>query len=321
MLPSFIFLRVGVPVVVHGGVRTIWLLHLFSGRRRRGDCHFWIEHLGDFIPGFDIKILSVDTAIDAELGNLDRGPHFSRLLQIIRKRHFAAGLTGPACETFSAARHIVLEGGRHPRPLRSAAMPWIHAGRSCRELFQTLIGSRLLLHSLWLELELVLSGGGSLMEHPKEHPDSTRVSIWRLLIHRLWHMQLPGAIEHHVEQWQFGSGGVKPTTLRALNLGPSHLIATVFSQGTDPTLVRPSCPLKGRDSSGRFRTAAAKEYPSALCRSLVLGVLTGLRHRIQTEGIVEASPLSTDEHAWIAALHQASNASSLSGHFLPDFQG
>eukprot|EP00435_Cladocopium_sp_Y103_P032318 s136_g8.t1 len=108
-----------VPVTVENGVPTIWILHLFSGRRRRGDCHFWVQCCQSLLSGFAVRILSVDTAIHSQLGNLDRGPYFDMLLRIIRKSFFAAGLTGPPCETFSAARHIQLQSPRQPRPLRS----------------------------------------------------------------------------------------------------------------------------------------------------------------------------------------------------------
>ena len=71
-----------VPITVEDGVPTIWILHLFSGRRRRGDCHFWCEGCHGILPGYNVHILSVDTAIGAELGNLDRGPIFDRMRNI-----------------------------------------------------------------------------------------------------------------------------------------------------------------------------------------------------------------------------------------------
>ena len=37
----------------------------------------------------------------------------------------------------------------------------------------------------------------------------------------------------------------------------------------DPLLTRPNNPLRGRTADGAFRTAAAKEYPSLLCRALI----------------------------------------------------
>ena len=273
-----------VPIVIEEGVPTIWILHLFSGRRRRGDCHYWCECCHGILPGYVVRILSVDTAIDSKNGNLDRGSVFTRMLRIIRKKRFAAGLTGPPCETFSAARHLVLEGERHPRPLRSSDLPWLMHDRSTKELYQTMIGSRLLMHSLIAEATLVLAGAGSLMEHPTEHPDEDRASVWRTQCHQNWIMQLPDAWQHGIEQWRFGSVGVKPTTLRALNLGPPEVVHRALHEHADPLLLRPKNPLRGRSADGSFRTAAAKEYPSRLCRALVVATLKGLRYRIAQHG-------------------------------------
>ena len=239
----------------------------------------------------------------------------------MRKRFFASSLTGPPCETFSAARHLVLPGTRHPRPLRDVQTPWLIPERTLRELYQTLIGSRLFFHSLIAEVEVVLAGGGAIMEHPREHPQEDRASVWRLPCHRLWIMRLPHAHEHHIEQWQFGSPGVKPTTLRALNLGPARIVESAFLEGVDPLRVRPQNPLRGRSSDGRFKTAAAKEYPSSLCRSLVIATLSGLKHRLEQGGWVEGNSLTPEEAAWITNLHNSAQQPALSGSYLPDFQG
>lgn len=310
-----------VPVSYEDGTPVLWILHLFSGRRRRGDCHFWTECCSGVLPGFIVRILSVDTAIHPVHGNLDRGPVYDRMLRIIKKRFFAAGLTGPLCETFSAARHIDLPDQRHPRPLRSSEFPWLLADRSCREMFQVLIGTRLLFHSLIAEVSLVLAGACSLMEHPTENSDSNKVSVWRLNCHSDWVMALHEAKQHKIEQWKYGSRGIKPTTLRAVNMGPPALVEKVLEQNTDSTLVRPCYALAGKHGDGSYKTASAKEYPSHLCRAMVLATLYSLKHRIDSCGVVQALPLAADEHEWISALHACAIQDSLSGKFLPDFQG
>lgn len=310
-----------VPVSFEHGKMVIWILHLFSGRRRRGDCHFWVDCLQGFIPQCTIKILSVDTAVHETQGNLDRGRIFTQLLAIVRKRFFASSLTGPPCETFSAARHLVIPGTRHPRPLRDVQTPWLLPERTLRELYQTLVGSRLFLHSLIVEVEVVLAGGGTLMEHPREHPNEDRASVWRLPCHRLWIMNLPNAYEHHIEQWRYGSPGVKPTTLRAVNFGPAHVVERALLDGVDSLRVKPQNPLRGKSSDGRFKTAAAKEYPSSLCRSLVIAALSGLKYRLEHGGWIESDPLTPDETAWITSMHNSAQQATLSGTYLPDFQG
>ena len=122
------------------------------------------------------------------------------------------------------------------------------------------------------------------MEHPTEHPDEDRASVWRTQRHQNWIMQLPDAWQHGIEQWRFGSVGVKPTTLRALNLGPPEVVHRALHEHADPLLLRPKNPLRGRSADGSFRTAAAKEYPSRLCRALVVATLKGLRYRIAQHG-------------------------------------
>ena len=310
-----------VPIVMENGVPTIWILHLFSGRRRRGDCHFWCECCSGILPGYKVRLLSVDTAIDPKLGNLDRGGVFDRMIRIVKKKHFAAGLTGPPCETFSAARHIILEGEHHPRPLRSADFPWLLHDRSDRELHQTMVGSRLFMHSLIVETTLVLAGAGSIMEHPAPHPDESRASVWRTTCHKDWIMQLPDACRHEIEQWKYGSAGVKPTTLRALNLGPEAIVSRALQAGADPLLLRPCNPLRGRASDGTFRTAAAKEYPTLLCRAMIVATLEGLRHRITHFGTIPSQALTQAETDWMTSLYRTACQSNLSGTYLPDFQG
>lgn len=86
--------------------------------------------------------------------------------------------------------------------------PLILPNRAMREFFQTMISTRLLLHSLILETEVVLSGWSSLMERPREHADADRVSVWRLALHRQWMLRFPDAFGHQFGQWQFGSAGV-----------------------------------------------------------------------------------------------------------------
>ena len=66
----------GIPHTMENGRPVIWLLHLFSGRRRSGDCHSWVTRLGGALwPGVDIYLLSFDTALHATVGNLLRGDH------------------------------------------------------------------------------------------------------------------------------------------------------------------------------------------------------------------------------------------------------
>eukprot|EP00435_Cladocopium_sp_Y103_P045576 s2481_g13.t1 len=157
------------------------------------------------------------------------------------------------------------------------------------------------------------------MEHPEEPRDEEKVSVWRLRFHEQWMMKLRGAVRHHIEQWLFGATGVKPTCIRALGLGPAELVGRVFQTNTEPWRVKPLRELRGRDDKGRFRTAKAKEYPSSLCKALVLAMLQGLRHRIRSEGVRTPVQLSDFEQTWVNGILE--RAQDLSRDtFLPDYQ-
>lgn len=102
----------GIPVVEGAdGSLTLYILHLFSGRRRTGDCgsflhEVWQQHFGT--TPIKVVLLSVDTAVDEKLGNLDTGHSWDMILSLAQAGAFGLGLGGPPCETWSAARHIEL---------------------------------------------------------------------------------------------------------------------------------------------------------------------------------------------------------------------
>lgn len=315
------FAKPRVPICLEDGQPVIWLLHLFSGRRRVGDCHWWLEHIGRFVlPGFRICLLSVDTAIDKRFGDLSTGPTLRLILNMARRGVFAAVLTGPPCETFSAARNIALDQQDGPRPLRTASAPWCLPQRTPRELRQCDTGSELLFNSMQIEVSVVSSGGGALMEHPWEAQEEEKVSVWRLRCHEEWVMRLPHAHRHRIEQWLYGSTGVKPTCIRALHLGPPSIVECSLQEGAELWRSRPTQGLRGRGADGKFRTAKAKEYPSALCRSLIVSVLRGLNYRIRTFGTGEPAQLTAHDQSWVTHMCQQSQVLAQSS-YLPDYQG
>ena len=315
----------GIPVACYEGKTCIFVLHLFSGRRRRGDCHDWLQHLAPtLLPQYPVIMLSVDTAVSPEHGNLDRGPSFDIALRLCRRGMIAGVLTGPPCETWSAARHLTPPPEcqeRWPRPIRSASCPWSLPHVSRREAQQLQMGTRLMLHSWQLEVAVVLQGGGSLKEHPDEAGNPEFASTWRTRTHETVLMAAPNAHRHSIEQWRYGSRGVKPTCLRALNLGNPAISARVLKETEVVLPHRPHQGLQGKDSTGQFRTSAAKEYPSQLCCAIVATWLTGMGRRLVDEGARLCTDMPTpDEVAWIQSLSRASGEIG-QGTFLPDYQG
>ena len=105
----------------------------------------------------------------------------------------------------------------------------------------------------------------------------------------------------------FGSPAIKPTTLRLMGLPHS---ARVFHGEALQGLTKPQTSLEGVDpTTGKFRTACAKEYPSGLCRALVVTLLHGLADRRRREG-VQVTPLSQLEERDVQWLRTVVDCSS-----------
>ena len=86
-------------------------------------------------------------------------------------------------------------------------------------------------------------------------------------------------------------------------------------------LTRPKTLLAGLDASNKFKTAAAKEYPSGLCKALLLTGLTGLQSR-QSEGFREASfsQLEERDQMWLRDMGELGTRVHAQSTFLPDYQ-
>ena len=142
---------------------------------------------------FDIRVLSLDTAVDEELGNLQSGGRtWQEVDNLLKGGHIAAGVAGSPCETFSAARgnpppdDIPDEVRRRwPRPLRSTDDPWGLDGLWTKEIRQLATGSRLALQTIYALTWILVTGGSFLSEHPAPPQDPSLVSIFRVPLVRL----------------------------------------------------------------------------------------------------------------------------------------
>ena len=252
--------------------------------------------------------------------NLGPGSNFTLLSDLACRGVFGLCISGPPCETWSAARHLLIEGVKFaPRPLRSCENPWGLVGLSLKELLQLETGSQLMLNNLQLEASVVLSGGGSLMEHPAPHQEESYASIWRVPLHRQTCMNFYKAKQVVIEQWRYGAVGVKPTTLRCLNLGDA--VARVLHDSQLDGVQRPQVLLAGLDDANRFKTSAAKEYPEGLCRALLRTGFHGLCTR-KAEGFREVifSQLKEREQDWLHLMSSLGSQLQEGMSFLPDYQ-
>ena len=150
---------------------TFLVVHLFSGRRRASDFHGHLHRLCEQAP-FAVAIVSLDTAISEELGDLRSSSSSWRNLEVLyRSGRIAATLASSPCETFTEARHhpITLPDGTEvegPRPLRSGRELWGLPHLTLRELRQLQQGSEFALQVAWCATLAVLTGGALISEHP-----------------------------------------------------------------------------------------------------------------------------------------------------------
>ena len=308
------------------GHKFILVLHLFSGRRRVGDCVHWARQMSESLQhhhGVTMCMVSVDTAIHATQGDLDVGRNYSLIVSLANKGIFAAVISGPPCETWSAARNLPIDdarGFRGPRPLRDAEAPWGLAHRTQRELCQTQVGSRLMVNSLHLDVVVTSRGGTSLMEHPDRPGDPSYASSWRTDLHLNVIQALPDACEHHIQQWRYGAASVKPTLLRALGHKP-HVTRRVLRQFELANATYPTQQLGGKNELGEFRTAAAKEYPEQLCKCIVAIVVEDVTRRLGLKQfcVIPSQRLEAPELQWLHGMTEAGSEITRQ-QWLPDYQ-
>eukprot|EP00438_Fugacium_kawagutii_P030079 Skav224028 [mRNA] locus=scaffold3968:96931:102553:+ [translate_table: standard] len=310
----------GIPLVQddHGGLH-LYILHLYSGRRRDGDCHSWLSSVAAVhLPHLQVHMLAVDTAIDAQRCNL-MGDKFSLILRLCRAGVFGLILSGPPCETWSSARHLECRPGG-PRPLRSRERLWGLRNLSTAELRQLSTGSSLMVRGLLLELAALLSGGAAVMEHPMIPKDPTYATVWGTSFHLNFLMALPHARACAFEQWRYGATCIKPTLLRSAGL--PAFAASFLAHGEHPSQPRPTALLGGFDwMTKQYRTAAAKEYPSHMCYSLLDAALQAVAHRLRqaSPGVTFFHQLTSDERQWLSDVELASST-VYANSFRADYQ-
>eukprot|EP00435_Cladocopium_sp_Y103_P008964 s985_g2.t1 len=250
-----------------------YVVHLYSGRRRSHDFHEEMQTALSSFPNLDVRVISLDTAVDSSL-NIHEEQLWAFLLQVAKEGRVLGLLQGPPCETWTSARHhqqVDADGHeiRGPRPLRSALDLWGLGRLTVSELAQIFTGNVLLLKGLLLAILVTLHGGATFLEHPATPYDESYASIWRLGLTRLLTRFPHGPFQRiSIEQWRFGSEGIKPTTLMFSN---SDLRAAL-DLCQNRAALRPTEYLIGKSADGTFRTSKAKEYPMLLNRAFAVSI-------------------------------------------------
>ena len=256
--------------------RERYILHLFAGRRRKGDFQFYVDSLQHLHGGVQLYVLSVDIVIDKQWGDLSKGDVRKFWINAIYDRGVVALMGGPPCETWSRARGKPLAATPHgrragPRVVRTLQEIWGMSSLSLRELDQILIGNLLMGFQLVAMAALACTGGVAILEHPAEPPEVSAASIWRTPIMQLL-LQLPEFFQLTIAQGLWGAQSAKPTTLAVLNA--PDLGKTLHQSRVTMDLPRRTS--IGRDEGGNWATSKLKEYPPGLCLALATGILEAL---------------------------------------------
>ena len=296
------------PPIPRGFSAERYFLHLFSGRRRRGDFHYFFDQL-QAPEGVWIQVISLDVVLSEVWGDLLRPATRAFWKSAIRARVVVGLLGGPPCETWSQAREKAIHGRRRaPRVLRTAEHPWGKESMSLREVKQVRVGNELVGFQLEAVTELYCTGGIAVSEHPAAPKNEDSVSIWRTPIAALL-QSLEGCQLLTLAQGLWGAKSPKPTSLLVLN-APD--LVQVLRQWQVTKHV-PSSTSIGTDGSGCWATSALKEYPPALNAALAQGLHAAILH------------CTTDSGVQVADSFKAACTSMLcteyGGNIGPDFAG
>jgi hypothetical protein len=288
-----------------------YVVHLYSGRCRPNDFHDMMDRVLRSLPAVQVRVLSIDTAVDPTLNVRDhRLWHF--LMSIAHEGRLLGLLQGPPCETWTAARHNEQRDPdgtliRGPRPLRAADNLWGLSHLTCGELAQIFTGNSLLLKGMLPAVVVTVRGGATFLEHPAVPFEESYPSIWRTGLLKLLQRAPAGPFRITIKQWRYGAESVKPTTLLYSNSRLPHALESCKLDGA----VRPQKHLIGKALDGSYRTAAAKEYPAALNEAFA--------HALKGVLLSHANPFcESDEPFGIELANIAS--STKYGCIKPDYQ-
>eukprot|EP00435_Cladocopium_sp_Y103_P016898 s1730_g4.t1 len=270
--------------------RHRYVLHAFSGRRRRDDLQFYLEEMAATRSGYVLHTISLDVIINKDWGDARNQRTCAFWLSAIRDKYIIALVSGPPCESWSQARGVQLthedeassEARRGPRIIRTLSELWGMSCVSLLELLQLSIGNDLLFFTILAVIELALANGVAILEHPAEPSREDAASIWRTPILRAV-CALPHVTRIQFAQGLMGSATPKPTALLVVNIPD---IMSFLHRGR----VRTELPIStaiGKTKQGVWRTTALKEYAPALCRSLACALLAAFDRMEVAPGAAE----------------------------------
>ena len=298
------------------------IAHLFSGRRREGDVHerlhFWAHK-----AGVQILVLSLDTANSTTYGDLHhQGVTWQQLLKLYQAGKIAATLTGAPCETWSAARHFILEiesviDAKHfPRPLRDRQRLFGRRHLTAKELRQLKQGTLFFMQMITTVAWALRTGGLYISEHPAIPQNQDAASIWCTP----WIQLLcahPDIVLHTVSQWRWGCTVSKPTGLLALRL--PRFKASMYSRQM-PEAAKPQEVAIGLGTDGKFKTAARKEYPPYFCDALAGTLIDQIKTCQLQRQCTDTADIEPELANWLAEAAVQCSVLRKAATWLPDYQ-
>ena len=199
----------------------------------------------------------------------------------MRDGRVAALLAGPPCETWSAARTRPLPDVKHqPRPLRSRELPWGLHYLSTREYDQLDLGSQLLRVTILFLYVAFHTDVPAIMEHPATVEDDRLVPSSWLLDETMHLRQQPSVDLVTFDQCMTGQISRKPTSLLCIHIHHIRLaVDSLPNQGRCNHGWAAHPPLLGRNADGTWKSAAAKTYPSDMCRMIAVAMQAAIDSR------------------------------------------
>eukprot|EP00438_Fugacium_kawagutii_P023631 Skav205987 [mRNA] locus=scaffold442:1074405:1084446:- [translate_table: standard] len=293
-------------------IRTLVVVHWFSGFRRSGDIHEIVaqETAGD---NDQIFVLSIDMCMQKQAADLSSSPVSRWWCARIHSGQVIAGGGGPPCETFTAARF--LEGG--PEPVRSGTEFWGLANLGSKDHRQVTIGTRLVHFLLDVMLALAVAGGAGFFEHPQwpvwaaSHDPP---SVWAYHPMKML-KQLACCSIVSFDQCVVNADILKPTTILLIRM--PWVRAELLKRGDCGRCChgpRAHKALAGKDSEGAFCTGRGKIYPRGLNEILGRGLARFVRSLGPYEHVL-SSQLPQEFEIFQQDIHEHANVVQ------PDYHG
>ena len=258
--------------------RYLYVVHLFSGAKRKWDLH---ECINRQVPpdGCSFMPISLDVVLDSIRGNLmARSNQDFWLLHAKRGRLYAI-VAGPPCETWSVARWRHYEDGTGPRPLRTQQEVWGLGIMKLREMRQIITGNCLLHFALLMAAAQMVAGNLAFIEHPSEgerKPQGQPPSIWKLKAMQIMLMHERMGL-FHLHQGLYGAVSPKPTTL-LICCSPHQRARIEHCIRQEQTTSQMPRPLTMKKTETGYSTAPLKRYPKGFCMALASGIRHGGDH-------------------------------------------